>query len=131
MPVVDASVLVEFLGGGEHAAIAGGHLAASRGALWAPHLVDAEVGHALRRTVAAGEIRPQAARAALRDLADLPLRRASHRGLLDRAWALRDNASFYDGLYLALAELLDTPLLTLDARLAGVPGTRASVMLLA
>ena len=39
-------------------------------------------------------------------------------GLLDRAWQLRHNLSFYDGLYVALAERLGAPLLTLDLRLA-------------
>jgi len=34
------------------------------------------------------------------------------------AWGLRDNFSFYDALYVALALMLDEPLLTIDARLA-------------
>ena len=34
------------------------------------------------------------------------------------AWHLRHNFSFYDGLYLALALMLDEPMLTFDARLA-------------
>jgi predicted nucleic acid-binding protein len=55
---------------------------------------------------------------ALRDLAALPLRRIAHTGLLDRAWQLRHNFSFYDGLYVALAEVLEVPLITLDGRLA-------------
>lgn len=127
MPVLDASVLVAYLSGDIHAPAAREILSSERGELWAPHLVDAEVGGALRRTVSAGELRPQAARSALRDLGDLPLRRVAHRALLDRAWALRDNVSFYDGLYIALAEALDTPLVTLDARLATAPGTRATI----
>ena len=131
MPVVDASVLVEYVGGGEHVDVARSYLMADRGALWAPHLVDAEVGHALRRMVAAGDIRPHAARAGLKDLAEMPLQRAPHRGLMDRAWALRENVSFYYGLYLALAEALEAPLLTLDTRLAGVPGTCANVLVIA
>ena len=75
-------------------------------------------GHSLRRMVAAGEIEDQSAVAALHDLVGLPLRRVVHTGLLDRAWQLRHNLSFYDGLYVALAEMLAMPLLTLDARLA-------------
>ena len=131
MAVIDASVLVAYLTGGEHAQPARECLLTERDELWAPHLIDAEVGHALRRTVSAGELRARAARAALDDLADLPLQRVPHRTLLARAWALRDNVSFYDGLYLALAEALETPLITLDARLAGAPGTRATVRVLA
>jgi len=34
------------------------------------------------------------------------------------AWGLRDNFSFYDALYVALALMLDEPLLTFDARLS-------------
>ena len=33
--------------------------------------------------------------------------RIEHRLLVERAWALRDNVSFYDGLYVALAEELE------------------------
>ena len=38
------------------------------------------------------------------------------------AWELRHVVSFYDGLYVALATMLDLPLLTSDARLAKAPG---------
>lgn len=130
MAVVDASVLVEYLAGGEHADQARARLVTSETGMWAPHLVDAEVGHVLRRAVLAEQIRPNAAREALRDLADLPLRRAPHTGLLERAWALRSNLSFYDALYVALAERVDLPLVTLDARLAAAPSLRAKVELL-
>jgi len=47
---------------------------------------------------------------------------AAHVGLLDRARALRDNVSFHDALYVALAERPGEPLLTLDTRLATAPG---------
>jgi predicted nucleic acid-binding protein len=120
MPVVDASVVVTVLADAEHAPWAEAQLAtggASR-SLWVPHLIDAEVGQALRRRVAAGGMGEDGADAALLDLARLPLRRIDHVGLLHRAWQLRHNLSFYDGLYVALAEQLETPLLTLDLRLA-------------
>ena len=127
MPVVDASVLVDYLAGGEHVESSRARLLEAGEALWAPHLVDAEVGHVLRRALLAGELRQATARAALEDLADLPLRRAGHVGLLERAWTLRSNVSFYDGLYVALAERLGLTLVTLDARLRGVPGVRAVI----
>lgn len=128
MLVVDASALVAYLTSGEHADAVRTHLLSPYEALWAPHLVDAEVGHVLRRGVLAGELGAGAARAALEDLADLPLRRSSHRGLLERAWALRANLSFYDGLYVALAERLRATLLTLDGSIAGAPGVRVNVL---
>lgn len=130
MPVVDASVIVDYLAGGEHAEHSRSRLLAGDEGLWAPHLVDAEVGHVLRRAVLKGELRPGVGGAALEDLADLPVQRAGHRGLLGRAWSLRSNVGFYDALYVALAELLDMPLITLDGRLAGATGVRARVEVL-
>lgn len=120
MTVVDASVVFSVLAGGEHADWAEKHLVAAGGgrSLWAPHLIDVEVGHALRRTAAAQRLREDRAVAALGKLSELPLRRIVHTGLLDRAWQLRHNLTFYDGVYVALAEQLAAPLLTLDRRLA-------------
>jgi predicted nucleic acid-binding protein len=43
-------------------------------------------------------------------------------GLLQRIWELRENLSGYDATYVAVAETLETPLLTADARLARAPG---------
>lgn len=125
MPVVDASVLVELLREGEHAEVVEERLHAEEHALWAPHLVDAEIGHALRRAVRLGEIDADAAGAALWEIDSLPVERVEHEPLVHVAWDLRDNFSFYDALYVALALMLDEPLLTFDARLAragaGVP----------
>jgi predicted nucleic acid-binding protein len=47
--------------------------------------------------------------------------------LLGRVWELRDNVTAYDAVYLALAEVLDAPLLTFDRRLAAAPGHAASI----
>lgn len=130
MPVVDSSVLVEFLADGEHAELAGERLTAEEHVLWAPHLVDAEVGHALRRVVRAGAMDADAAGEALWQLDELPVRRVSHELLIHVAWVFRDNLSFYDGLYVALAEMLNEPLLTFDARLARA-GLNAKIEVLA
>jgi predicted nucleic acid-binding protein len=131
MAVLDASVLVEYLAGGEHAQEARQRIMEDPERLWAPHLIDAEIGHVLRRGTLAGELSANAASDALDALADIPMQRASHRPLLGRAWSLRKNVSFYDGLYVALAERLDLPLLTLDARLARAPGLRAEIEVIA
>lgn len=127
MPVLDASVLIECLAGGEHAAQARERLLRRDEPLWAPHLVDAEVGHVVRRAVVLGELGASQGRAALQDLADLPLNRAGHTGLLERARALRANLTFCDALYVALAERLDMAIVTLDGRMAGAPGIRAVI----
>ncbi len=120
MPVIDASVVVTVLADAEHASWAQAQLSTGGGDrfLWVPHLIDAEVGQALRREVAAGRLGEGRADAALLDLMRMPLRRIDHIGLIHRAWELRHNFSFYDGLYVSLAEGLDVPLVTLDRRLA-------------
>lgn len=118
MPVVDASVLVEFLAEFEYAELVDERLKAEEHTLWAPHLIDAEVGHALRRHVQRGRMNPETADEALWEINELPIERVEHELLVHVAWDLRDNFSFYDGLYVALALMLDEPLLTLDARLA-------------
>lgn len=117
MPVVDASVLVELLRHGEHAEVAKERLDAEEYTLWAPHLIDAEVGHALRRWVRLGKLTADAAGRALWEVGDLPVERVEHELLVRAAWGLRDNFSFYDALYVALALMLDEPLLTFDSRL--------------
>ena len=51
-----------------------------------------------------------------------------HRGinpyepLAERAWSLRETVSTYDAWYVALAETLNSDMVTLDGRLAGAPG---------
>lgn len=118
MPVVDASVLVELLAYREHAELVEERLDAEEHALWSPHLLDAEVGQALRRYVRLGEMDAELAGKALWEIDELPVRRVEHELLVHVAWMLRDNLSFYDALYVALALMLDEPLLTFDARLA-------------
>jgi predicted nucleic acid-binding protein len=118
MPVVDASVLVELLSDGHYAEEAKERLDAEEYSLWAPHLIDAEIGHALRRWVRLGKLTADAAGRALWEVDELPVERVEHELLIHVAWGLRDNFSFYDGLYVALALMLDEPLLTFDARLA-------------
>jgi len=55
--------------------------------------------------------------------------RYPHAPLADRIWELRENLTAYDATYVALAEVLDAPLVTMDARLARAPGVRAEVEL--
>ena len=51
-----------------------------------------------------GDLEAAAAVAALEDLRALDLRRHAHEPLLDRVWALRENLTAYDAMYVALAE---------------------------
>jgi predicted nucleic acid-binding protein len=95
----------------------------------APHLIDAELGNAVRRLVMQGELTSELAVLALRRGPDLIDQRYDHRVLLTMAWSLRANVTFYDALYVALADALDVPLLTLDRRLARTRGLPCRVEL--
>jgi predicted nucleic acid-binding protein len=55
--------------------------------------------------------------------------RYPHTPLAERIWDLRENLTAYDAAYIALAEALDAPLVTMDARLARAPGIRAVIEL--
>ncbi len=98
--------------------------------LHVPHLLDVEVTAALRRRVRLGQTDVAVAREVLADLADLAAVRWDHSPLLRRVWDLRDNVTPYDAVYVVLAEMLDAPLVTSDARLARAPGLRCPVDLL-
>ena len=73
MIVVHASAVVEVLLGTPAAAAAQRRLFDGGETLHAPHLLDIEVAHAVRRYAARGEIDGQRGRTALADLADFPL----------------------------------------------------------
>jgi predicted nucleic acid-binding protein len=125
--VVDASAVLEVLLRTPVAPAVEQRLFAAGETLHAPHLIDIEVAHVLRRYAAAGDMRAERGRAALEDLADLSLRRYPHDVLLPRVWALRDNLTAYDAAYVALAEALGATLLTRDRRLGNAAGHRARV----
>jgi predicted nucleic acid-binding protein len=95
----------------------------------APHLVDAEVGQAIRGLVRRRLLDTDAALRSLRAAEHLVLDRFPHPPLRPRAWELRDNVSFYDGLYVALAERTGLNLLTADVKLSGATGPRCLVEL--
>ena len=122
MIVLDASALVELLLGTRQGRSIAARIADPRLGLHVPHLADVEVAQALRRYVREGEIDPASAAAALEDLRALDLERHGHEPLLGRVWALRDNLTAYYAVYVALAEALDSTLLTCDGRLARAPG---------
>ena len=94
----------------------------------APEVIDLEVANAWRRALRAGHISEDRSRLALDDLAGLSLVRMPHRPLMPRIWELRHYLTPYDAAYVALAEMLDVTLLTVDAKSTVLPrcGVRSS-----
>lgn len=91
-------------------------------ALHAPRLLRSEVLSALHARVWRGGVPTEAARAMLRRLDELAINLfVDERRLHERAWTLADDlgwAKTYDAEYVALAQILEIPLLTMDGRLA-------------
>ena len=86
--------------------------------LYCPHLIDIEYVNALRNLVLREDITLDDAEIATLDFIDLSITRYPHTRLIDRIWQLRQIITPYDAAYVALAELLETPLITSDRRLA-------------
>ncbi len=95
--------------------------------LHVPHLLDVEIAQVLRRYVREKVMTASRGEEALQDLHDLPLNRYPHDILMRRVWELRAVLTAYDAAYVALAELLDAPLITCDRKIALTSGHRATV----
>ena len=95
--------------------------------LHVPHLFEIEVIDALRHHALRHGISESRRLELLEDLTTMSISRYAHTAMLPRIWELRDNVSAYDASYIALAETLEAPLVTRDARLARAPGIRAEV----
>ncbi len=125
--VVDASAIVDFIVGPHAHSHVGDILQQDPGALNAPEIIDLEVLSAFRQMVFEHRLDAERASMAVVDFMALPIERHSHEYLVRRIWELRANLTPYDASYIALAELLDVPLLTRDARLARTPGHTARI----
>ncbi|HPZ94689.1 MAG TPA: type II toxin-antitoxin system VapC family toxin [Mycobacterium sp.] len=95
--------------------------------LCAPALLLFECSNVFRRHEVGGLISADQAAQAHADLLALPMELFPYEVVAQRVWALRNNLTSYDGAYVALAELLGTPLITLDERLASAPTIRCDV----
>ena len=124
--VCDASALVALLldGGPDGQwvtdALGGADLAA-------PSLVGFEAANIIRRHELAGLVSADQAAQAHADLLALAIEHWPYELLAARAWELRRNLSIYDAGYVALAEITDATLVTLDRRISGAPGLRCTV----
>lgn len=121
--VVDASAVVAALvDRGADGEWAEAELARDR--LAAPHLMLVEAANILRRAVIARDLPADSATLAHADLLALRVGLFPYEPTAQRSWELSNNLNAYDAWYVALAEALDAPLVTLDRRLARSRGPR-------
>jgi predicted nucleic acid-binding protein len=98
-----------------------------RADLFAPTLLPYECANIIRRQELSGVISADQAAQAHVDLVDLAVDLWPYELLAARAWQLRANLSIYDAAYVALAEIVAAPLITLDRRIQRAPGVSCSV----
>jgi predicted nucleic acid-binding protein len=96
--------------------------------LFAPALMPFECANIIRRSALDNAIGSDQAAQAHADLLDLPVDLWPYDMLATRIWELRANLSSYDAAYVALAEILSVPLVTLDRRIHGAPGIACTVI---
>jgi len=122
MPVVDASIVVDWVAPGSDPDAPAGRLLARLGdePLLAPRLLLEETANALATGIRRRRWTGAQADTSFMLLRRLPLRIADLPGDLDRAWELSrrfDEHPVYDMVYVAVAERLGTQLITADAAL--------------
>ena len=130
MTILDASVVVDaFVIDGDPGEAARERLE-RQPTLVAPAILPAEVLSALRSLALRGEIAEMRARRAIERLRQLPVVAIPVEPLMGRVWELRSTISVHDAWYVALAERLDTTLVTTDRRLAEAIGPRCAIELI-
>ena len=127
MIVLDASAAIEWLLQTSAGARVEARIFVGPATMHVPDLLDVEVAQGLRRAASRRVVTAERAEEALLVLADLACIRHAHDDLLWRIWELRHNLTAYDAAYVALAEALDAPLVTCDAKIASARGHRARI----
>ena len=125
MLVADASAVVEILMATPTGFAIEQRMFRSGEPVAAPHLLDVEVLHVIRRFHRTHQLTAARAEQALDDLGALAIARYGHEILRPAIWRLRNSLTAYDAAYVALAELLDAAIVTCDARLARSRGHAA------
>lgn len=127
MIVIDASAMIEALVGDapppELLSLLGEEMLA------APHLLDVEILSVMRSLERGRRIDADRAHDAGQTYFSLTIARYETAMLAERIWELRHRCTAYDAGYLALAELLEVPLVTADEKLPAV-GSTADIVLL-
>ena len=127
MSVLDASVVVDALVVTGPAGDLGRNELRGLAELQVPGIFTAEVTSALRGLVLRGALSQVRAATALSDLLSTRMLSYPFEPFARRVWQLRDDLTVYYAWYVALAEWLDTELVTADKRLAGARGPRCPV----
>jgi predicted nucleic acid-binding protein len=96
-------------------------------ALFASALMPFECSNIIRRHEMGGLISADYAAQAHLDLLELAVELWPYEALAARIWQLRANLTSYDAAYVALAETIDAPLVTLDRRIRRAPGISCTV----
>ena len=127
MAVADASALVAALTDSSQ------HSAWARDALFgedlaAPELLLAESTNTLRSMERRGDLSAADAAAAYDRLLRFDVQLHPFAPYAARIWELRHNLTPYDAWYVAIAESLGCPLITLDRRLTRAPGPTCPIL---
>lgn len=96
---------------------------------WAPEAFDLEVLYALRGNLIRGSMSMRDFVHQAKRLMRVPIERISTTSVNVRIASLAPSVSTYDAAFVAVAELLDAPLVTTDARLARASGPRCEFLL--
>ena len=95
--------------------------------LHAPAHLRIEASNVIRRQRNARILADEAADVAFAGIMSAPVQLWPFELLAARTWQLGANATSYDAAYIALAEHLQVPLVTHDAKLRSIPGTTCAV----
>lgn len=125
MRIVDAGLVVAALTNKESVGTWAEDVIAS-GELAAPHLMPVEVANVLRKSETAGKVSSETVSMAHSELMSLKVKLFPYHPFSSRIWELRANVTAYDAWYVALAEFLDVPLVTVDSRLSRATGPRCA-----
>jgi predicted nucleic acid-binding protein len=85
--------------------------------LHAPSLIDYEVASALRGHALGGKLGDERLDDAIEDFRALTIERYPLSAMIREVLDLKDNFTVYDAAYVVLAQALETPLVTADAKL--------------